>query len=233
MTNSRQIICIVLAICTTLISACGKNKTVAEEEPSAQGPITPGPADPPYTNSAKYPSGLQLTLVGDSELTNSYPAPNSNPYGGTRQTHYLRVAYFIDLSRAPVSQQVAVNFRLSEYVAPVQQRGLTRAYIDPQVVHHTQQIRSGLGRALLINSAYRSPEHNSAVGGATYSRHIYGDAVDIDIDQNQTNANQRAQELFNEAQDVGVDFVLPLAETSIDVSGQQRVSWVHLDDRGF
>jgi hypothetical protein len=32
---------------------------------------------------------------------------------------------------------------------------------------------------------------------------------------------------------VGVDFVLALEETSVTVGGAVRVSWVHLDDRGF
>ena len=230
---SRHLPFVLLTISTLFISACGKDKPFADDGIDVQEATKPGPSDPPYSNSVRYPSGLQLTLVGDTELTNSYPSPQSNPYGGARQAHYSRVAFFIDLSTTPVAQQIATNFRLLEYVGPVQQRGFTRAYIDPQVVHHAQEMRSGLGRALVVNSAYRSPEHNDAVGGATYSRHIYGDAVDIDIDQSRPDANQRAQELFNEAQDVGVDFVLPLAETSIDVNGEQRVSWVHLDDRGF
>jgi len=233
MNRTPPAIWILLTICLMCFESCGKTKPVTEEEQDGTETTIPGSADPPYSNTVKYPSGLQLVLIGDNDLTNSYPAPPSNPYGGTRQKHYSRVSYFIDLDRAPVSQQVATNFRLSEYVGHVQARGLTRAYIDPQVVYHTQQIRSGLARALVLNSAYRSPEHNSVVGGATYSRHIYGDAVDIDIDQNRADANQRAQELFNEALDAGVDFVLPLAETSIVVSGVERVSWVHLDDRGF
>ena len=33
-----------------------------------------------------------------------------------------------------------------------------------------------------INSGYRSPIKNNQVGGATNSRHVYGDAVDIDSD---------------------------------------------------
>ena len=137
------------------------------------------------------------------------------------------------MPQAPLSNQVSTNFRLSEYAAHVQQRGDTRAYIDAQIANHTQQIRSGLGRALFLNSAYRSPEHNHDVGGATFSRHIYGDAVDIDVDQTRSDANLRAQEIFNEARDAGVDFVLPLSETSVTVNGQSRVSWVHIDDRGF
>jgi hypothetical protein len=105
--------------------------------------------------------------------------------------------------------------------------------VDAQIAKHVQLIRSGLGRALVLSSAFRSPEHNRSVGGATFSRHIYGDGVDVDVDQSQSDVNVRAQEIFNEALDVGVDFVLPLAETSVTVNGVQRASWVHLDDRGF
>ncbi len=57
--------------------------------------------------------------------------------------------------------------------------------------------------------------------------------MDIDIDQTLSDANRLAQEVFNEALDVGVDFVLPLSETSVSVGGDSRVSWVHMDDRGF
>lgn len=37
------------------------------------------------------------------------------------------------------------------------------------------------GRPLGVNSAYRSPEKNASVGGAKQSRHMSGDAFDIDV----------------------------------------------------
>jgi uncharacterized protein YcbK (DUF882 family) len=40
-------------------------------------------------------------------------------------------------------------------------------------------LRRDVNRPLLIVSGYRSPETNRAVGGATSSRHLLGDAVDI------------------------------------------------------
>ena len=196
-------------------------------------PVTPAPADPPYSSSVAYPSGLRLDLVTRQPLTASYPSPGQNPFGGGRQKHYERVAYFIDLSGAPQTAKVAADFQLIEYVRTVVQRGERHAYVDPEVVLHAQRIRSGLGRPLVINSGYRSPEHNHDVGGATFSRHIYGDAADIDVDQTRSDAATRAQEIFNEARDVGVDFVMPLNETTVSVGGQTRVSWVHIDDRGF
>ena len=32
-----------------------------------------------------------------------------------------------------------------------------------------------------ITSAYRTPPHNKAVGGTTYSQHLYGRAADIKV----------------------------------------------------
>jgi hypothetical protein len=36
------------------------------------------------------------------------------------------------------------------------------------------------GTMFPVNSVYRTPAHNAAVGGAQYSRHLFGDAVDAD-----------------------------------------------------
>lgn len=192
-----------------------------------------GPANPPYFSQVVFENGLRLNLVGDADLRNTYPSPQNNPFGSSHVPYYERVGYFIDLTQAPVSARVSENFVLAEFVNPTLQRGGTRAYVDAQIAHHVQLIRSGLGRALILSSSFRAPEHNRSVGGATYSRHIYGDGVDVDVDQSRSDANIRAQEIYNEALDVGVDFVLPLIETSVTVNGEVRASWVHIDDRGF
>lgn len=41
------------------------------------------------------------------------------------------------------------------------------------------QLRKQYGKPILLSSAYRSKEHNAAIGGAPQSPHIYGKAVDI------------------------------------------------------
>ncbi len=221
---------IFLVVTYLFLSGCSRNSgvSVVIGQPDQIGPI-----DPPYLPSVVYPSGLHLDLVADASLTHTYPSSANNPFGGAKEHHYLPVRYFIDLSRASLSERVSDHFRLSEYANPTVQRGDNRAYIDAQIVLHVQRMRSGLGRPLILNSGFRSPAHNQSVGGAAFSRHIYGDAVDIDVDQNRADAHVQAQEVFNEAQDVGVDFVQPLIETSVTVNGTARVSWVHIDDRGF
>ena len=219
-------------ILLTLLVGCGRGTSVSIDVVIGDADQI-GPLNPPYLPQVVFASGLRLNLVTDAGLSNTYPTPENNPFGLSHVPYYERVKYFIDLTQAPTSERVSDNFRLSEFVGPTLQRGGTRAYVDAQMAQHVQLIRSGLGRALVLSSAFRTPEHNQSVGGATFSRHVYGDAVDVDVDQNRSDANIRAQEIFNEALDVGVDFVLPLAETSVLVNGVQRVSWVHLDDRGF
>jgi hypothetical protein len=44
-----------------------------------------------------------------------------------------------------------------------------------------QSLRNRLGKPLIIRSAYRSPSHNRAVGGAPASKHMLGTAFDISM----------------------------------------------------
>ena len=46
-------------------------------------------------------------------------------------------------------------------------------------VDKLQALRDRVGKPLIVRSAYRSPEHNRAVGGAPASKHIQGTAFDL------------------------------------------------------
>jgi hypothetical protein len=58
-------------------------------------------------------------------------------------------------------------------------KGTGRVLIDERSMDALQALRTRLGKPLLITSAYRSPEHNRAVGGASNSQHLYGKAFDV------------------------------------------------------
>ena len=47
------------------------------------------------------------------------------------------------------------------------------------VTNILQPLRDALGKPLVINSGYRSPELNEAVGGTKNSQHLRGEAADI------------------------------------------------------
>lgn len=48
------------------------------------------------------------------------------------------------------------------------------------VIKIIQPVRTKMGRPLTINSGYRGPELNKAVGGAATSQHCNGEAADIE-----------------------------------------------------
>jgi uncharacterized protein YcbK (DUF882 family) len=72
------------------------------------------------------------------------------------------------------------NFKLQEFASK------DGAATPLSVVHklqglaiNLQALRDEIGKPIRINSGYRSPAHNRAVGGASRSRHVIGDAADI------------------------------------------------------
>ncbi|NGQ93362.1 DUF882 domain-containing protein [Rhodobacter sp. HX-7-19] len=58
-------------------------------------------------------------------------------------------------------------------------RGTGSIRINTEAMDKLQALRDRLGKPLIIRSAYRSPEHNRAVGGAPASKHMQGMAFDI------------------------------------------------------
>ncbi|MCG6559110.1 D-Ala-D-Ala carboxypeptidase family metallohydrolase [Ruegeria sp. 1NDH52C] len=58
-------------------------------------------------------------------------------------------------------------------------RGTGKLLINEPALDRLQALRDRLGKPLIVRSAYRSPEHNRAVGGASRSKHMDGAAYDI------------------------------------------------------
>lgn len=60
-------------------------------------------------------------------------------------------------------------------------RGTGKLLINEQALDRLQALRRALNRPMIVNSAYRSPEHNARVGGAKKSQHLSGAAFDISM----------------------------------------------------
>lgn len=99
-----------------------------------------------------------------------YPAPLSG------SSQYYEPVRYLDLDVVDESTRLAPNFVLEELAQAYKGRF---GVVQTHAVAHLQSMRDDLG-ALVINSGYRSPDYNAGVGGATWSRHMYGDAFDID-----------------------------------------------------
>lgn len=67
-------------------------------------------------------------------------------------------------------------------------RGTGKLMVDEAAMDRLQALRDALGAPLIITSAYRSPEHNAAVGGAPNSLHKRAIAFDVSMQNHEPNA---------------------------------------------
>ncbi|HET6583897.1 MAG TPA: D-Ala-D-Ala carboxypeptidase family metallohydrolase, partial [Nannocystaceae bacterium] len=96
------------------------------------------------------------------------------PLGG--DPNYRQPIAFIDLEEIDGATYLAPNFRLDEIAQAFKGQW---AIVQPHAVESLQALRDEAG-VLNVNSGYRSPAYNLDIGGATYSRHMYGDGFDLD-----------------------------------------------------
>lgn len=203
---------------------------VRSEEAAGESRPVIGPSDPPYSDRVIFPSGLKLEgLGGNPFLTESYPDEEGDlfPFGAERRVHYRPVEFFIDvesLSETLRQQRVSENFKLLEYVRLPERNGDLSIYIDPEIAYYAQELRYAWGGPLVLSSTFRSPEYNAEIGGALFSRHMYGDAVDI-----RAPSQQAAQDLFNLAKFLDVSYLEP---ASLTIEGRTN-PWIHIDTRGW
>lgn len=77
--------------------------------------------------------------------------------------------------------QVGPHFRVKEFAC---KDGSAITFIDDYMVTILELLRKELGnRPIIITSGYRTPTYNAKVGGAKYSYHMRGMAVDIRVNE--------------------------------------------------
>ena len=76
------------------------------------------------------------------------------------------------------TKKLSTNFKVKEFACS---DGSDPIFISAELVNILQKIRTHFGKAVTINSGFRTASHNKAVGGAAYSQHLYGMAADIVI----------------------------------------------------
>lgn len=76
------------------------------------------------------------------------------------------------------NKKLSTNFRVKEFACT---DGSDPIFIDTELVNVLQKIRTHFNKSVTITSAYRTASHNKAVGGATYSQHLYAKAADIKV----------------------------------------------------
>jgi hypothetical protein len=92
---------------------------------------------------------------------------------------YPQPTRLLDLERMDPYEALAPNFTLLELAEARKGRW---AVVQPHLLERLQAMRDDASIPILLTSGFRSPAYNAAVGGVTWSRHQYGDAVDLDVE---------------------------------------------------
>lgn len=85
--------------------------------------------------------------------------------------------------------------------------------ISPCLLRLLDSFREYLNKPIIVTSGYRSPEENIACGGARFSRHVQGLAVDVKI------PGMAPKEVAREAFEYGFNYT------------KTYPTWTHLDIR--
>lgn len=117
--------------------------------------------------------------------------------------------YIMDTDK---NMNVGKHFKVKEFAC---KDGSQVVFIDTYLVFILDILRNKIGKPVIINSGYRTPERNAKVGGAKYSYHMRGMAADIRIE------GMTAKEIAKK-----IDGIIP-NECGIIV----YENWVHLDTR--
>lgn len=92
-------------------------------------------------------------------------------------TRYIKEVETVTIS-SRMQEMLSKHFRAREF-----QTGNSNIVIVSNVLLKVlDTLRDKIGEPIYINSGYRTPEHNKAVGGSTLSYHMYGMAADIRTD---------------------------------------------------
>ena len=75
-------------------------------------------------------------------------------------------------------KQLSAHFKVREFACG---DGSDAVLVAPRLVMVLESIRTHFGSAVIINSAYRTPQYNAKVGGVAHSQHCYGTAADISV----------------------------------------------------
>lgn len=150
-----------------------------EDNESQTPPPNRDPADQNefcYSNNGAGVHCLEIVKTPEEYGYRRPTAENGFPQSRSPNDYHPPIHLFVKSSLHP-EEYLSKNFQWKEFFTnDSEDLGMVR----PVLIEKIQEIRSGLNRAVKVNSAYRSPKYNSTIAGsATWSRHTFGDAADM------------------------------------------------------
>lgn len=180
LSQSRVLVFLVITL-SFVLSACGgksHSPTLVQTDP---------PDDNKSGTMAKvcYPSGLCvnsafLNSAPDFAKNYKYPDPKDG-LSADWQDQYSAPQYSLKIDENKLDQKISDNFWLRDFIIYNNAtKTFEYAVVMRTLIEKVQAIRDSLKSPIYVTSAFRTPGYNSTLkGAAKFSRHIYGDGVDI------------------------------------------------------
>lgn len=96
-----------------------------------------------------------------------------------------------------------------------------RVNLEKLIANVLQPLRDKYGKPIIVDSGYRCPKLNTAVGGAKTSQHLYGQAADIRTVSDTVTDNKR---LFDTAKKMINDKEIIVGQ----LINEYNYNWVHI-----
>ncbi len=121
---------------------------------------------------------------------NGYRIGNYPDDNYKNKKNYQNPVGFIEVTQENKDVYLSPHFQLKQFLCKQQSDWPKYVVIKPRMLRKLELVLEELNNAgvkantLFLMSAYRTPYYNKAIGNVKYSRHIYGDAIDIYVDEN-------------------------------------------------
>jgi len=129
-------------------------------------------------------------IAPENGFLNGYRIGNYPDDNYKNKKNYQNPVGFIEVTQENKDVYLSPHFQLKQFLCKQQSDWPKYVVIKPRMLRKLELVLEELNNAgvkantLFLMSAYRTPYYNKAIGNVKYSRHIYGDAIDIYVDEN-------------------------------------------------
>lgn len=167
-------------------------------------------------------------------------------------SHYIVPDGFVKVTPENENVKISPHFSLKEFVSKQRSKHPKYLFLQNKLLLKLEKIRKELilegipVSNMVVMSGYRTPYYNKSIGNVKLSRHVFGDAADIFIDND---GNYRMDDINNDGKhSIGdakamADIVESLARREsfkgllggLGIYGPKshRGAFIHVDTRGF
>lgn len=231
--------------------AQGKGTTLSWKAPAQPGIYCVKVLEEDTENKMCFHVAVLHPWDGESEKLNGYPIGNYQDKPYRDNPRYKKPRGFIEVTEENKDTWISPHLQLSQFVCKQKADYPKYMLIDPRLLLKLEGVVEELEKSgrnashLYISSGYRTPAYNKALGNKTsYSRHLYGDAADMFVDNNQDGRiddldfsgsinDGDARFIQEKVQNVTASRRYLLGGLGFYSSASYRNPFIHIDTRGY